>query len=66
MRLAVPISQAFTLAAKRREQRLSCAESALGEMLTNMSVLLLAPAAVPSTVFAGGRPGGRGREAELL
>jgi hypothetical protein len=54
------------LAAKRREQRLSCAESALGEMLTNMSVLLLAPAAVPSTVFAGGRPGGRGREAELL
>lgn len=53
LRLAVPISQAFTLAAKRREQRLSCAESALGEMLTNMSVLLLAPAAVPQYSVVG-------------
>jgi hypothetical protein len=37
----------LTLAAKRSEHRLSCADSAAGEMLTNMSVLLLAPARVP-------------------
>lgn len=42
--MAVPISQAFTLAAKRSEHRLSAADSAEGEMFTNMSVLLLAPA----------------------
>ena len=52
LRLAVPMSVALTLAAKRSEQRLSWADSALGATLTNMSVLLLAPAL--ATVARGG------------
>ena len=43
LRLAVPTTQAFTLAAKRREQTDSLTASGTGAMLTNIRVLAFPP-----------------------
>lgn len=43
LRLACPTSHALTLAAKRREHSVSCADSTVGATLANMSVLASPP-----------------------
>ena len=51
----MPAPATRTFAANRREHSDSAADSALGLMLTNMSVLLLAPAQVWEVGVDGGQ-----------